>query len=79
MYGDPDWFTYNPQFVEQPVDACLVGAWYWAKHGLNALADRGDFAGITTKINGACTDGYPSMQKDRLIRLGQWTRALGLA
>lgn len=78
LYGDPDWYTYNPQFVEEPKDACLVGAWYWAKHGLNELADRQTdegFREITKRINGACTDGAPSHYKDRLIRLALWRRA----
>lgn len=41
--------------------AALSAAWYWAGRGLNALADAGDFATITRKINGGLNG-----QDDRL-------------
>lgn len=35
-----------------PQTGCRVACWFWNKNGLNALAARGDFEGITRKING---------------------------
>lgn len=32
-----------------------VAAWFWTSRGLNALADAGDFDGITRRINGGFT------------------------
>lgn len=42
----------HPELIEQPVGASRSAAWYWATHGLNALADRGDFDATTRAING---------------------------
>lgn len=42
----------EPELLEQPEWAALSAAWWWATHGLNELADRGEFAAITRRING---------------------------
>ena len=42
----------NPDSASQPEVAFRIAGRYWADHGLNALADVGDFLGITKKING---------------------------
>ncbi|AJD63599.1 TPA: glycoside hydrolase family 19 protein [Pseudomonas aeruginosa] len=42
----------EPELLEQPEFAALSAAWWWASHGLNELADRGEFAAITRRING---------------------------
>ena len=42
----------QPELLEQPQYACMSAAWFWASRGLNTLADAGDFAKITSKING---------------------------
>ncbi|MBH9322969.1 glycoside hydrolase family 19 protein [Pseudomonas aeruginosa] len=42
----------EPDLLEQPEWAALSAAWWWASHGLNELADRGEFAAITRRING---------------------------
>jgi putative chitinase len=42
----------NPDAVTQPDMAALTAAWFWNKHGLNALADRGDNQAISRRING---------------------------
>ena len=42
----------EPWRLEQPVPAARSAAWWWAGHGLNELADRGEFAAITHRING---------------------------
>lgn len=41
-----------PEILEQPDIAALSAAWFWNSHGLNALADAGDFEKITRRING---------------------------
>jgi putative chitinase len=42
----------EPELLEEPVNACRSAAWFWASHGLNELADKGDFIRITRRING---------------------------
>lgn len=42
----------HPELAEEPATSVLIACAYWAKHGLNALADRDDVVGITHKING---------------------------
>jgi putative chitinase len=42
----------NPELAAKPENAARVAAWYWNSRGLNGLADRGDFDGITKRING---------------------------
>lgn len=42
----------QPEVLEQTVEACRSAAWFWKAHGLNALADKGDFRAITRTING---------------------------
>ena len=55
LHGDRDWYRYNRALMLQPVDACRVSAWFWKSHGLNELADKGDFLRITKVINGGTT------------------------
>ena len=45
LVGDPD-------LLATPGPGCLAAAWFWARNGLNALADAGDFVTITRRING---------------------------
>ena len=42
----------KPDQVAQPEIGCRVAAWYWKAQGLNELADKGDFRGITQHIHG---------------------------
>ncbi len=42
----------EPELLTTPGAGCLAAAWFWARNGLNALADAGDFVAITRKING---------------------------
>ncbi|SQC96787.1 chitinase family protein [Pseudomonas aeruginosa] len=51
----------EPELLEQPEFAALSAAWWWASYGLNELADRGEFAAITRRINGGLNG-----QADRL-------------
>ena len=42
----------NPDLLLQPFPAFRSGGWFWNSRNLNALADAGDFLGITKAING---------------------------
>lgn len=41
----------KPELLEQPEHAAMSAAWWWAKHGLNELADAGRFQDIGSVIN----------------------------
>ncbi|MCG8990895.1 glycoside hydrolase family 19 protein [Laribacter hongkongensis] len=71
LYDDDRLLT-SPALLEQPEAACLSAAWFWYERGLNALADRGDFATITRRINGGLNG-----QVDRLalFQRAQWVIA----
>lgn len=47
----------NPEQLAAPVLAARSAAWFWHQHGLNTLADLGDFKLITRRINGGL-NGY---------------------
>lgn len=51
----------QPELLEEPVNACRSAGWFWSKHGLNTLADQGNFLLVTKRINGG-TNGW----KERL-------------
>ncbi|MBP5971144.1 glycoside hydrolase family 19 protein [Pseudomonas iridis] len=51
----------QPELLEQPKNACLSAAWFWAANGLNTLADADKFEAITRRINGGLNG-----QADRL-------------
>jgi putative chitinase len=54
-------FISNPEALELPGPASFSAAWFWFTHGLNELADKGEFLKITKRINGG-TNGL----KDRV-------------
>lgn len=45
-------FVMEPDLVATPKYAALTAGWYWATHGCNDIADRGDWTALTKKING---------------------------
>lgn len=47
----------DPGRLEEPELAARSAGWFWATHGCNELADKGDFLRITKRINGG-TNGY---------------------
>jgi putative chitinase len=47
----------NPDLAVQPGVAFRTAGWFWATHGLNALADQSDYRAITHRINGGY-NGY---------------------
>lgn len=48
----------HPELLQEPEWAVASACWFWQANGLSALADRGDFRGMTIKINGG-TIGLP--------------------
>lgn len=42
----------NPELLLNPEYATESAGWFWRKHGLNQLADLGDWVAITKRING---------------------------
>ena len=44
-----------PELALVPLYACLAAGHYWAKRGLNELADKDDYKEITRRINGGQT------------------------
>ena len=45
----------NPERLEEPYYAALSAAEWWHRHGCNQLADTGDMAAVTRKVNGGLT------------------------
>lgn len=60
-------FISHPEDLERPEWGALAAGWFWDKHGLNALADVGNFKAITKRINGGL-NGYTD-------RCEHWERA----
>lgn len=52
----------KPELLCQPVGSIRSSMWFWSKKGLNALADKDDFATITRRINGG-TNGWDDRKK----------------
>lgn len=52
-----------PELLADAELAARSAAWFWKTHGLNELADAGDFMRVTRRINGG-TNGY----EDRLAK-----------
>ena len=52
----------NPDLAARPDVAAQLAVAYWSDRNLNALADVGDFVGITQKINGG-TNGLADRQR----------------
>ena len=64
----------QPDLLTDPANAAMSAAWWWKAHGLNALADAGQFQQITRVINGGL-NGY----SQRLYLYGAAKKALGIA
>ena len=57
----------HPELLGEPENACRSAAWWWKKHGLNEIADTGNFLLETKTING----GYNGEADRELL----WARA----
>ncbi|WP_027469165.1 glycoside hydrolase family 19 protein [Deefgea rivuli] len=51
----------NPSKLETPELAARSAGWFWASNDLNRYADKGDFVGLTRRINGG-TNGLTDRQ-----------------
>lgn len=51
LFGDTR-LVVNPELLTTPQFASYSAAWWWKKHGLNEIADTGDFRRTTKIING---------------------------
>jgi predicted chitinase/peptidoglycan hydrolase-like protein with peptidoglycan-binding domain len=58
----------HPTMAARPSVGFRTAGWFWTSRGLNAYADRGDFRGVTLRING----GYNGLDS----RLRYYHRAL---
>lgn len=45
-------FLQHPEDLANPRWAAQASCWWWLNHGCNQLADQGDFAALTRRING---------------------------
>lgn len=71
LFGD-DRLLQFPELLEDPRYACRSAAWFWQQHGLNELADAGNFKRITKIINGGFThyDERVELYRDACAALG---------
>lgn len=63
----------KPALLELPQWAAMSACWYWAGHGLNALADKDNLTLVTKRINGG-TNGI----KQRAAYLERAKKAFGI-
>lgn len=54
LFGD-DRLLHFPEMLEDSAIGCRAAGWFWKQHGLNELADIGNFRRITKVINGGYT------------------------
>ncbi len=60
-------FVADPDLLETPEWASASACWFWKSNGLNAIADAGNYALITKRINGGMTN--------YVLRVEFWNRA----
>lgn len=51
----------SPELLKEPENAARSAGWFWTYKQLNSYCDRGDFIGLTKRINGG-TNGLPDRQ-----------------
>jgi predicted chitinase len=69
--GEGEKFTREPSLVATPKYGFLAALYYWQTRNLNGYCDRGDFRGLTRRING----GYNGLA-DRYLKLA-YVKRLG--
>ena len=59
----------SPELLKQPENAARSAAWFWNYKQLNSYCDKGDFIGLTKRINGG-TNGLADRQMlyDRAVQ-----------
>ena len=62
----------HPELLETPENASRSAAWWWQAHGLNAIADAGEFEVFTKRINGGLNG-----EADRLALYAAAQKELG--
>lgn len=69
----------HPELLEQPVNAAMSAGWYWFNRKLNALADAGDFLGVSRAVNlgSATSKAMPNGWVDRAAFYGAAKKVLG--
>lgn len=70
----------HPELLEQDANAATAGAWYWYNRNLNALADAGNFLGLSKAVNlGSSTaKAMPNSYSERLALYSAAKQALGI-
>lgn len=61
----------DPDAAADPDIAARIAAWFWKSNGCNELADRGDFEGVTKRINGGTVG-----MADRIAKLNTINKEL---
>lgn len=72
LFGDTRLLR-DPALLEETDNACRSAAWFWQSHGLNEIADNGNFERITRIINGGLNG-----QQDRVEYYARATHAMGV-
>ncbi|MBJ9973951.1 glycoside hydrolase family 19 protein [Pseudomonas sp. S75] len=67
----------RPELLETPEAAAQSAAWWWAAHGLNALADAGRIADIGSIINTGQPGKVPHGAAERLALYQKGLKVLG--
>jgi putative chitinase len=72
--------TTHPELLEQDANAAMAGAWYWFNRKLNALADAGNFLGLSKAVNlgSANATGTPGSYSERLALYTAAKASLGI-
>jgi putative chitinase len=72
--------TTTPSLLEQPSDAAMASAWWWSNRNLNALADAGNFLGVSRAVNlgSAASKAMPNGYSERLALYTAAKQALGI-
>lgn len=71
-------YVMNPDLVRTPKHAALTAGWFWATHGCNDLAERGDNLALTKRINGG-TIGLDDRIHHTNLALAQFDPSVTLA
>jgi putative chitinase len=59
--ADTELFVKNPELLLKPELGSAAACWIWKSKGCNELADKGNFQGVTKKINGGL-NGMPDRE-----------------